>query len=98
MGPIVSVQYLQGVGPRRAAFLERLGITTLEELLYHFPRDWQDRRPTEDLSLPTANSLFIIRGRVVKARYLRAGASLGLFKAEVATGSFKARVVWFKHE
>ena len=33
---------LKGVGPKKAEAFERLGIRTAEELLEHFPRDYQD--------------------------------------------------------
>ena len=39
-----SVQYVKGVGPRRAEQLARLGIETVEDLLYHIPFRYQDRR------------------------------------------------------
>jgi ATP-dependent DNA helicase RecG len=38
------VQFVKGVGPRRAEQLERLGIRTVEDLLYHIPFRYQDRR------------------------------------------------------
>ena len=38
-----SPQYIKGVGPKRRALLERLGVGTVAELLYYFPRDYQDR-------------------------------------------------------
>jgi ATP-dependent DNA helicase RecG len=39
-----NIQYLRGVGPSVSEKLERLGITTVGDLLYHFPRDYEDRR------------------------------------------------------
>ena len=41
--PNTPVQYLQGVGEKRAKLLEKLGITTVEGLLYHYPRGYQYR-------------------------------------------------------
>src|SRR5215813_3987672 len=38
------VQFMKGVGPRRAEQLARLGIATVEDLLYHIPFRYQDRR------------------------------------------------------
>ena len=38
------VQYVKGVGPKRAQQLARLGIHTVEDLLYHLPFRYQDRR------------------------------------------------------
>jgi ATP-dependent DNA helicase RecG len=39
-----SVQYLKGVGPALAEKLTRLGILSVEDLLYHIPRSYEDRR------------------------------------------------------
>ena len=39
-GPL---QYLKGVGPRRAADLQRAGLVTVEDLLYRFPTRYEDR-------------------------------------------------------
>jgi ATP-dependent DNA helicase RecG len=37
------VQYIKGIGPRRAQQLGRLGVRTLEELLYFLPWRYEDR-------------------------------------------------------
>jgi ATP-dependent DNA helicase RecG len=37
------LQYLKGVGPRRAADLQRVGLSTVEDLLYRFPTRYEDR-------------------------------------------------------
>ncbi len=38
------LQYLKGVGPHRAALLERLGLVTVRDALNLFPRQYEDRR------------------------------------------------------
>ena len=38
-----SVQVLPGVGDKRAEQLGKLGVETVEDLLYHFPRAYQNR-------------------------------------------------------
>jgi ATP-dependent DNA helicase RecG len=44
MDPLASaLQFLKGVGPRRAADLQRVGLTTVEDLLYRFPIRYEDR-------------------------------------------------------
>ena len=44
-----NVQFSPGVGPHRAELLAKLGIRTVEDLLWHLPRDLLDltevRRP-----------------------------------------------------
>lgn len=41
--PETPVQYLKGIGPRRAARLAKLGISTVEDLLFHLPHRYIDR-------------------------------------------------------
>ncbi len=91
------IQFLKGVGPRRAALFERIGVRTVEDLLRRYPRDWQDRRETPDLSLPTATGSVVIRGRVLNARGQSAGPRLALYKATLGTARGKVECVWFKH-
>lgn len=38
------MRFLEGVGPKRAAQLEELGLRTVEDLLYHLPFRYEDRR------------------------------------------------------
>ncbi|MDR5683951.1 MAG: ATP-dependent DNA helicase RecG [Armatimonadota bacterium] len=48
--PNMPVQYLKGVGPSLAeALAARLGIRTVEDLLYHLPRRYEDRRNFDTL-------------------------------------------------
>ncbi len=39
----VSIQYIKGVGPAKAKLLNNLGIFTVEDMLYFFPRRYEDR-------------------------------------------------------
>jgi ATP-dependent DNA helicase RecG len=39
-----SAQFVRGVGPRRAEQFKRAGIATVEDLLYHLPFRYEDRR------------------------------------------------------
>src|SRR5665213_885719 len=91
------IQFLKGVGPRRAALFERLGVRTIEELLHHYPRRWEDRHETKDFKLPTETGLIVARGRVLSASGRHAGPRLALFKATLGTAHGKIECVWFKH-
>ena len=41
---LTPLRFLKGVGPMRAAQLEALGLKTVEDLLYHLPFRYDDRR------------------------------------------------------
>ena len=38
-----KIQYLKGIGPQRAKLFNKIGIKTIEDIFYHFPRRYQDR-------------------------------------------------------
>ncbi len=38
-----SIQYVKGIGPKKAEKLNKLGIYTMKDLLYYFPRQFEDR-------------------------------------------------------
>ena len=41
--PDDPVHRLSGIGEKRALLLKALGIETIEDLLFHLPREYQDR-------------------------------------------------------
>ena len=40
---MTAVQHLQGVGNASATLLEKLNIFSTDDLLFHLPRDYEDR-------------------------------------------------------
>jgi ATP-dependent DNA helicase RecG len=44
------VQYLKGVGPKRAKQLVSAGLSTVEDLLYHLPFRYEDRRELQNIA------------------------------------------------
>ncbi|MCZ6548521.1 MAG: ATP-dependent DNA helicase RecG [Deltaproteobacteria bacterium] len=47
------VRYIKGVGPMRAALLEGLGLKTVDDLLYHLPFRYEDRRELKKIHQAT---------------------------------------------
>lgn len=69
-GPVVQplarpVSALYGVGPERAGQLGRLGIATVEDLLLHRPRRYEDRTRFSPIGELRAGEAAVARGRVV---------------------------------
>ncbi|MFQ5862768.1 MAG: ATP-dependent DNA helicase RecG, partial [Candidatus Brocadiales bacterium] len=64
-GPL---QYLKGVGPRRAEVLGRLGLYTIRDLLYHLPRDYQDRSRVRAIREVGFDEMATIKGQVKNVR------------------------------
>ena len=45
-----SIESMKGIGPKKAALFKKGCIETLEDLLYFFPRSYQDRREAKKIS------------------------------------------------
>ncbi|HEV3137754.1 MAG TPA: ATP-dependent DNA helicase RecG, partial [Pirellulales bacterium] len=61
-----SAQYLKGVGPVRFEQLRRLGIETIGDLLFHFPRGYQDLTDVRPIANLAAGALQTVQGEVVE--------------------------------
>ncbi|MEA2008906.1 MAG: DEAD/DEAH box helicase, partial [Chloroflexota bacterium] len=96
MDLLASAAQLKGIGPKRAEDLERLGIITLRDLLYNFPRrhdDYSKLKPIKDLQY--GESVTVI-GTVKSAsvRTVRSG-KMKLAEAIISDKSGALRVTWF---
>lgn len=60
-----SIQYIKGVGPARAVIFARLGIETVEDLMYFFPRRYEDRRTITPIAQVQVGESQTIIGNVV---------------------------------
>jgi ATP-dependent DNA helicase RecG len=63
----LPVTSLWGVGPERAKQLERLEIRTIENLLLHRPRRYEDRRNFKPIAQLQAGDAGVTRGKIVAA-------------------------------
>jgi ATP-dependent DNA helicase RecG len=89
------LQYLKGVGPRRAADLAHAGLITLEDLLYRFPIRYEDRSRLQPITSLKLGQTASITGRVLSCG-LRSTRRPGfkIFEALVSDPSGTMRVIW----
>jgi ATP-dependent DNA helicase RecG len=89
------LQFLKGVGPRRAADLEHVGLNTVEDLLYRFPIRYEDRGRFEPIVSLTPGRPASIAVRVLSCG-LRSTRRPGfkIFEALVADASGAIRAIW----
>jgi len=90
----IPVRYVKGVGPARAEILARLDIATVEDLLYHFPRRYEDRSHFNPINKVKVGEYATIKGEVLTSG-LRRGRGLALFKMAVGDESGVIYAVWF---
>jgi len=92
------IQYMKSIGPKRASLLKKLGINTIEDLLFYFPRYFRDRSELSLIgSLPIGDTVNI-RGHIVKCEKLRPKANMLILKAWVSDGSGIVPCIWFNQK
>jgi ATP-dependent DNA helicase RecG len=89
------LQYLKGVGPRKAKILERVGLKQLEDLLYYFPRDYEDRRRTWRIEELTAGCSATIMVRVLQTELARLPGRRSLLTVAATDGSGTVLLKWW---
>jgi len=87
-----SVQFLKGVGPKRALLLEKLGVRTVADALQFFPRKYVDRGNAVPIARVKEGKEQTVRGRIVDMR--SPGYSQRL-EALIEDDTAEMRVVWF---
>jgi ATP-dependent DNA helicase RecG len=89
------LQFLKGVGPRRAADLERAGLGTIDDLLHRFPLRYEDRSRLQTIASLRPGHPASVAGRVL-ACGLRSTRRPGfkIFEAAIDDGSGSLRAAW----
>jgi ATP-dependent DNA helicase RecG len=89
------VQFVRGVGPRRAEGLAKAGVRTAEDLLLYLPLRYEDRRASVRVGDLRPGMRATVSGEVVAAG-IRRGRRMTLFEARIDDGSGPPlKVLWF---
>ena len=88
------VQFVKGVGPQRAAGLEKAGVRTTEDLLLRFPLRYEDRRSFTRVADLRPGMRVAVSGEIVVAG-LRRARRMTLYEIRLDDGSGRLKVLWF---
>ena len=90
------VKLLKGVGPRRSDLFKRLGIATLRDLLYHFPKRHEDRRAFPSIAQTLPGQKGMVRGKITAASFFRAKTGTLILQVTVRDASdTPLQALWF---
>jgi ATP-dependent DNA helicase RecG len=91
----MPLQYLKGVGPRKAADLRKAGLNTVEDLLFRFPRRYEDRSQLQRIISLRPGMTAAISGTVLNAGLAHTRRpGFKLFSALIQDGSGQVQAVW----
>ena len=89
------LQFLKGVGPRKAADLKRAGLHTVEDLLYRFPFRYEDRSRMQPVASLRPGVKAAVLGEIKSARLaITRRRGFKIFNAIVGDASGAIRCTW----
>ena len=89
------MQYLKGVGPERAELLHRLELHTVADVLFYFPRDYQDFTDEREISRLEEGKLQTVRGVVDEIDLRTSQAGRAVLGVLIRCGTDYLRALWF---
>jgi len=89
------VEFVRGVGPQRAALLARLEVRTASDLMFFFPRDYQDLTDRREIADLEEDAVQTVRGEVVEVDARGSGFGKSTVGVLVKGGSEHLRAIWF---
>ncbi len=94
-----NIQFIKGVGEKRAKVFEKLGIRTVSDLLYHLPRDYEDRSEIKDICELIDGETVCIKGRLTASpRSFRSRNRLIVTQTTVSDGTGIMKITWFNSQ
>ena len=89
------VQYLSGVGPARAELLKKLGLRKAVDLVFNFPRDYEDTTKLLHVNQLEQNVPASVRGIVQEIDGYSAGSGKEVVGLLIKDGNDFIRAIWF---
>lgn len=91
-----SVQYVKGVGEARARLFHKLGLYTVEDIVGHFPREYEDRSELKKIARLIDGESCSFEGVVAsKVTESRPRRGLSIYKVIVRDETGAIEVLWF---
>jgi len=90
-----AVTAISGIGPAIAEKLERLGVTTIRDLLYLFPRRYDDFSNLRPINRLQYGDEVTVMGTVWDAGEKRVRGGASIFQAIISDGSGTLQCTWF---
>ena len=92
-----SLQYLKGVGPAKSKVFNKLDIVSIEDVLYFFPRRYEDRSNLVKISQVEIGNSYTLKGKIAQVKDRAAWRRGGFSIVEIAVTDETGRIfaIWF---
>lgn len=93
--PELKVQYIKGVGPRKAELLAKLGIHSVWDAMLYLPVRYEDRRNIRSIRDARAGEFETVSGNVLGSDLKKIRRGLSIFELTVSDGTGIIKGKWF---
>ena len=94
-----DIKYLNGVGEQRAKSFEKRGIKTVEDLLYFFPRNYEDRKEIKEIADCCGGDNVCIKGQVMSpVTETRIRKNMTIYAMIVSDESGAITIIWYNNK
>jgi ATP-dependent DNA helicase RecG len=90
-----SLQYIKGIGPRLAKLIEKLNIRTVNDFIYYFPKQYDDRRKLPNLNCLPHGENIQAKGRILEVKERKVRQHLSIISCRISDGLGTISVQWF---
>ena len=90
------MQFIKGVGPRKAILLEKLRLTSIEDCLYFLPFRFEDRTQFKKISQAVPGEYVTLTGEVLSSGTMFMGRRKRVFEVIVQDETGVIRAKWFR--
>ena len=94
-----DIQFVKGVGEKKARLFNKLGVYSLENLLHYYPRKYLDQSKTVSVKeAPTDENVSIRATMITPVRESKIRKGLTLYKCNFSDGETVIHVTIFNNE
>jgi len=91
----ISARFIKGVGPSRLSMLNKLGIETIQDLLYCFPRRHEDRSRIKKINQIRPGNFETIKAKVLTFGDHMSKKGMNIFQVAVGDSTGVIHATWF---
>lgn len=93
-----NIQYVKGIGPKKAEKLNRLGIYTIKDLLYYFPRQFEDRSVIKKIAQLEDEEKVTVKALITNIESYTPKKGMTITRIDVKDDTGFAKLTFFNRE
>ena len=94
-----NIQFLKGVGPKKAELLNKIGIFTIKDLLEYYPRNYEDRTRLSYINEFEDSKFYLFIGTISDSIHIqRIRKNLTIYSTFVYDETGECKLTWFNQK